>query len=118
MKTVNKVIMIGHLASDVELKQTKNGNSVANFPLATDRKKKSESGELINSTDFHRVIAWGKLGETCMQYLTKGSAVYLEGSILNRSFDDKEGKKHYRSEVVANDINFLSYKKRDIVDEK
>ena len=111
MRSLNRVMLIGHLAADVEMRQTKNGHTVVNFPLATNYIAKNEDGSKRELTDFHRVIAWNGFGQMCGQYLKKGMAVYLEGRLLNRSFDDKEGKRHYKTEVVAEDLNILTWKK-------
>lgn len=111
MKSLNRVMLLGNLASDVDFKQTKGGSLVANFPIATNRFIKSSSGEKESRADFHRVTAWGKLGEICHKYLAKGTAVFLEGKIINNNYEDSEGVKRYRSEIVAEDINILSWKK-------
>lgn len=104
-------MFIGHLAADVEIKQTKNGHTMATFPIATNYVFKNDDGGKRELTDFHRIIAWNKFGQMCGQYLVKGMAVYLEGRLVNRSFDDKEGNRHYRTEVVAEDLKILTWKK-------
>ncbi|MFH1284358.1 MAG: single-stranded DNA-binding protein [Candidatus Peregrinibacteria bacterium] len=111
MRSLNKVMLMGHLAADVDFRQTKNGTNVANFPIAINRSFKAEDGEKREAVDFHRVVAWKGLADVCAQYLEKGIAVYVEGRLVNRSFEDKEGNKHYRTEVVAENINFLTWKK-------
>jgi single-strand DNA-binding protein len=107
MKDFNKVILVGHLASDVEAKKTPSGKSVAVFPLAINRKSRLSTGEMGTTVDFHRVVTWGPVAETACGYLSKGKPVLVEGKIVNRSFDDKEGNKHFRTEVVAEEISFL-----------
>ncbi|MBI5753588.1 single-stranded DNA-binding protein [Candidatus Peregrinibacteria bacterium] len=111
MKSLNKVMLIGHLAADPELKQTKNGHTVVNFPVATNRVFRNGDGSKREIVDFHRVVAWNKLGEICGSYLFKGVAIYMEGRLANRSFEDSEGKKHYRTEIVADELNILTSKK-------
>ena len=105
------MMLIGHLAADVEFRQTKGGTSVAYFPVATNRNTKTESGEKKEVADFHRVIAWGRLAEICDEYLAKGTTVYIGGRLINHSFEDKEGNKHYRTEIVADKLNILTWKK-------
>ncbi|MEK7673391.1 MAG: single-stranded DNA-binding protein [Patescibacteria group bacterium] len=111
MRSLNKVMLIGHLATDVELKQTKNGHQVANFSIATNQFYKNEDGSKREVVDFHRVISWDGFAEVCHQYLKKGMAVYIEGKLMNRSYEDKAGIKHYRTEICAEDLKILSWKK-------
>lgn len=110
MKSLNKVMLMGHLAADVDLRQTKKGGVVGNFPIAINKIVQSDDGK-TEAVDFYRIVAWGKLAEVCSKYLAKGIAVYVEGRLSNQSFDDKEGKKHFRTEVIAESVNFLSWKK-------
>jgi single-strand DNA-binding protein len=110
MRSLNQVMLIGHMAADVEFRQTKDGLSVATFPVATNRNVKTD-GEKKEIADFHRVVAWGKLADICNEFLVKGMAVYISGRIINRSFDDKEGNRHYRTEIVAEKLNILTWKK-------
>ncbi len=118
MRSLSRVMLIGHLAADPELRQTKSGKAVANFPLATNRLVKSEEGKKQEVADFHRVVAWSKLAEICSQYLIKGMAVFIEGRLTNTSFDDKDGVRHFRTEIVADTLNILTPKKsRDGVEE-
>ena len=111
MRSLNRVMLIGHLAADPEIRQTKNGHMVATFPVATNRFSKSSDGTKTEIADFHRVVAWEKLGQICADYLQKGLPVYLDGRIVNNSFEDKNGTKHYRTEIVADGINILRWKK-------
>jgi single-strand DNA-binding protein len=111
MRSFNRVMFMGHLAADVNLRQTKNGTHVANFPLAINRMIRGENGAKRETVDFHRVVVWGALADVCNKYLGKGLAVYVEGRLINRSFEDKEGNMHYRTEVVAENVNFLTWKK-------
>lgn len=111
MKSLNRVTMLGRVASDIDLKQTKNGISVANFPIAINRVIKANDGEKSEIVDFHRVIAWRGLAEICSKYLGKGVSVYVEGKLVNRSFDDRDGNRHYRTEIIADDLRILTWKK-------
>ena len=111
MRSVNKVIVIGYLAADPEVKQTTNGHSMAKFSIATNRDWIDSEGEKQEFTDFHRVVAWRQLGEVCGKYLTKGSSVYLEGRLSNHKYKDKDGNDRLVTEVVAENINFISIKK-------
>lgn len=107
-RSVNKVILLGNLGKDPELKYTPSGQAVAKFSLATsDRWKDKGSGEPQERTEWHNIVCWAKLAETASQYLSKGSSVYLEGRIQTRSWDDKEGKRHYMTEVIANEMVML-----------
>lgn len=110
MRSLNRVSLIGNLAADPEMRETSTGKPVANFSLATNRQWKDDSGKKINATDYHRVVAWKRLGEVCGEYLKKGSAIYLEGALKNRSYETKEGEKKYLTEIVANNIKFLKLK--------
>jgi single-strand DNA-binding protein len=109
MNSVNKIILVGNLAADPEVRQTSKGTTVATFPVATNRDFTS-NGEKKKVTDFHRVVAWGKLGEICGKYLEKGKAVYIEGLVLNRAYE-KDGERRYVTEIRADEVNMLSYKR-------
>jgi single-strand DNA-binding protein len=111
MRSINKVMLIGHLATDPEQKSTTNGHSMTKFKVATNRDWKTSDGEHHEATDFHKVIAWSKLGEICSQYLKKGAGVYLEGRLTNRQYKDKEGTDRTITEIVADTIHFLTFKK-------
>jgi len=103
--SVNKVILIGHLGNDVEIKYTQTGDSVCNFSLATNEFGKDKEKRV----EWHRIVAWGKLAEFCSQYLEKGKQVYLEGRLQTRSWE-KEGKKFYTTEIFASTIQFVGTK--------
>lgn len=109
MRSVNKIILVGTVALDPEVRQTKRGTTVATFPVATSRDFTS-NGDKKRVTDFHRVVARGKLGEICGKHLEKGKAVYVEGMVLNRAYEHN-GERRYRTEIRADEINMLSYKK-------
>ena len=110
MRSVNKVILVGHLAADPEVFTTKTGKTRATFPVATHRATTSD-GEKKEVTDYHRVVTWGKLGEICAKFLAKGVGVYLEGKILNRAYE-KDGERKYMTEIRADEINLLTFKKK------
>lgn len=107
MASVNKVILVGNLGKDPEVRFTPSGRAVAKFPLATtDSWMDQESGRQ-ERTEWHNVVVWGKQAESCGQYLAKGRQVYIEGSIRSRSYDDKDGNKRYITEIVAQRVQFL-----------
>jgi len=102
---------MGHLATDPELKTTTNGIAITNFKIATNRDWKSSDGERHEATDYHKIIAWRKLANICAEHLKKGSSVYLEGRLMNHKYQDKDGIDRISTEIVADDIHFISYKK-------
>ena len=108
---INKVILVGRLGKDPEIRSTPNGTTVAKFSLATDEKFTDKSGEKQDRTEWHNIVAFGKLAEICGQYLRKGKLVYIDGSIHYDSWDDKEtGQKKYRTEITANTMKMLDRK--------
>ena len=107
-KSVNKVTILGRLGRDPEVKYTASGTAMYRFSVATDESwKDKSSGERRESTEWHNVVAWGKLGETCGEYLAKGRQVYLEGSLTTREWDDSDGNKRRVTEIKASDVVFL-----------
>ncbi len=104
---VNKVILVGNLGADPEMKYTPSGTPVCTFRLATSETFKDRDGNQQERTEWHRVVAWSKLAELCGQYLSKGRQVYVEGRLTTRSWDDQDGNKRYMTEVVARDVQFL-----------
>ena len=108
---MNRVVLMGHLAADPDLRETTTGKKLANFSVATNRMWKDRDGKQNRQTDYHRVTAWNKLGEVCGQHLAKGSSVYIEGRLQNKSYETKDGEKKYLTEVVARDVNILTWKK-------
>ena len=98
---VNKVILIGNLGSDPELRSTPGGSSVASFTLATNESWNDKEGTRQERTEWHRIVAWGKLAEICSQYLRKGKQVYIEGRLTTRSWEDKQGVQRKTTEIVA-----------------
>src|SRR5688572_11308276 len=104
---LNKVMLIGRLTRDPETRTTPQGVSVTNFGLATGRVWKDDQGTTQERTEFHNIVAWRRLAEICAQYLAKGRQVYIEGHLQTRSWEDQEGKKNYRTEVVADNMIML-----------
>lgn len=107
MAGVNKVILIGNLGADPEVKYLNNGTTVANFRMATSENRTSPSGEKTTVTEWHRIVAFGKLAEICKQYLSKGKQVYIEGRLRTRSWEDKDGNRRWTTEITANQMQML-----------
>jgi single-strand DNA-binding protein len=108
MKSVNKVILVGHLGKDPEVKYTPQGTPVAKFSLATNERFKDKDGNWQDRTEWHNITAWQRTAEIAGEYLKKGSQVYIEGRLRTDSWDDKEtGQKKYRTEIVVNDMVLL-----------
>ena len=105
--SLNKVLLIGNLGKDPEVRFTPGGRAVARFPVATSEVWSDQEGQRQERTEWHNVVVWGKQAETCGQYLSKGRQVFLEGSIRSRQYDDKEGNKRYITEVIAQRVQFL-----------
>jgi single-strand DNA-binding protein len=104
---VNKAIILGNLGKDPEVRFTPGGQAVANFTIATNESWKDKNGQQQERTEWHRIVVWGKLAELCGEYLKKGRQAYVEGRIQTREWQDKEGKKNYTTEIVANQVQFL-----------
>jgi single-strand DNA-binding protein len=108
MAGVNKVILVGNLGRDPELRYTQNGTAVCQLNVATTRAYTNRNtNNRVEETEWHRVVVWGKQGEHCNQYLSKGRQVYVEGRLQTRNYEDKEGIKRYSTEVVADTVQFL-----------
>ncbi len=108
MAGINKAILIGRLGSDPEVRYTPSGAAVANFSIATSEEwKDKDTGEKKERTEWHRIVAWRRLGELCGEYLSKGRQVYIEGRIQTRSWEDRDGNKRYTTEIIASDVQFL-----------
>jgi single-strand DNA-binding protein len=105
--SVNKVILVGRLGQDPEARFTQGGTAVTNLRLATNESWKDQSGQRQERTEWHSVVAWGKLAEICSQYLSKGRQVYIEGRLQTRSWQDREGNKRYTTEVRADNMVML-----------
>jgi single-strand DNA-binding protein len=108
MAGVNKVILIGNLGRDPELRYTQGGQPVCTLNLATTRTWQDRNGEKKEETEWHRVTVWGKQAEHCERYLSKGRQVYVEGRLQTRSYEDKEGHKKYATDIIAETVQFLS----------
>jgi single-strand DNA-binding protein len=107
MGSVNKVILVGNLGKDAELRYTPGGAAVATLRLATTDRYKDKEGQWQEQTEWHTVVVWGKTAETLAEYLRKGKQIYVEGRLQTRSWDDKEGKKRYATEVKSDRIVLL-----------
>ncbi len=107
MAGINKVILIGRLGTDPEVKTTPQGMTVARLSLATSENWTDKSGQKQERTEWHRIVVWGKLGELCGKYLAKGRQAYIEGRLQTRSWEDPQGQKKYTTEIVATSVQFL-----------
>lgn len=108
MAGINKVIIVGRLGSDPEVRYTPNGQAVANFSVATsDNWTDKNTNEKKERTEWHRIVVWGRLAELCKDYLSKGRQVYIEGKLQTRSWVDKSDNKKYTTEIIANQLQFL-----------
>ena len=107
MVSLNKVMLIGNVGNDPEMRFTPSGSPVTSFRIATNRVFSTPEGEKKQETDWFTVIAWNKLAEQCNQFLNKGKLVYVEGRLRNRSWDGTDGQKHFRTEVIASRVTFL-----------
>ena len=113
MKSVNKVILVGNLGSDPEVRYTKEGKAVAVLSLATNDVYKTPDGEKKEVTDWHAVVVWGQQAEICKQYLSKGTLILVEGKMKSRLWQDKDGQKRKTVEVLAFSIKFLDKLKKE-----
>lgn len=107
MRCINKVILIGNLTRDPEMRQTTNGQSMVTFGLATNREWMTKDGRKMSSAEYHELVAWAKLGEICYQYLKKGKLIYVEGYLKTRSKVLPDGTKKFRTEIVVQDMIIL-----------
>ena len=107
MASVNKVILIGNLGRDPEIRYTQGGQAVANFTLATNERWRDKEGQNQERTEWHRIVVWGKQAENCAKYLAKGRSCYIEGRLQTREWEDKEGNKRQTTEIVAQNVTFL-----------
>ena len=111
MAGVNKVILVGNLGKDPEVKYLDNGVAVANFSLATTENYKNKEGEKVSQTEWHNIVLWRGLAEVAEKYLKKGASVYIEGKIKTRKWEDKEGSTRYNTEILADNMTMLGGKK-------
>jgi single-strand DNA-binding protein len=107
MAGVNKVILLGRLGADPEVRYTSSGTAVTNFRMATSTMFTNKEGQKEEKTDWHRVVAFGRLGEICGEYLAKGKQVYIEGRLQTRDWEDKDGNKRWITEVIAQNMQLL-----------
>jgi single-strand DNA-binding protein len=105
---INKVILIGNLGADPEIRYTQSGTPVATFNMATTRRWKDRDGQQQEETEWHRIVAWSKLAEICGEYLNKGSRVYIEGRLQTRKWQDQNGNDRWTTEIVAQEMKMLS----------
>ncbi|MCB9642036.1 MAG: single-stranded DNA-binding protein [Myxococcales bacterium] len=105
--SVNKVILVGNLGNDPEQRTTGNGRAVTSFRIATNERWTDQTGQPQEKVNWHNVVVWGKLAETCARYLSKGRRIYVEGKLENRSYEDKDGNTRYVTDIVARDVVFL-----------
>ncbi len=105
--SVNKVILVGNVGKDPEVRYLENGVAVAKFPLATSENYKNKSGERVSNTEWHNIVAWRGLAEIAEKYVKKGNQLFIEGKLASRSWDDKEGNKRYITEVIVNNMQML-----------
>jgi len=110
MSSLNKAMIIGRLGQDPDVRYTQSNTAVANLSVATSERYKDKAGEWQENTEWHRVVAWGRLAEICQEYLKKGSQVYIEGPIQTRSWEDKEGQTRYSTEIKALTMKMLDSK--------
>ncbi len=110
---VNKVILIGNLGADPEIRFTQSGQAVCNFRMATSESWQDKEGQKQERVEWHRIVVWGKLAELCSKFLKKGRQAYIEGRLQTREWMDKENKKQYTTEIVANQVTFLGGGQRD-----
>lgn len=112
-RSLNKVMLIGNLGRDPEVRYTTGGKAIANFTLATNEIWQDKDGNQQKHTEWHRIVAWGKLGEICGEYLSRGKTVYIEGRIQTREWEDKDGNKRTTTEIVATDMIILSAREEE-----
>ncbi len=113
MSGINKVILVGNLGKDPEVRHLEGGAVVAKFPLATSETYKTKEGQRVDQTEWHNIVMWRGLAESAEKYLRKGSLVYIEGKIRTRSWDDKDGNKRFATEIIADTMTMLSSRRPD-----
>lgn len=111
MRSINRVELLGHVVADPDLKSTKSGKSVLSFAIATNNEWFDHEGVLKKSADFHRVVAWERLAEICARYLKKGSPVFVEGRLINRSYEGQDKSVRYLTEVVLNEVHLIQFER-------
>jgi single-strand DNA-binding protein len=113
MAGVNKVIIVGNVGRDPEVRYTQSGRAVASFSVATSERFQDKDGQTQERTEWHRVVAWARLAEICGEYLRKGKQVYIEGRLQTRDWEDKDGHKRYTTEVIAQTMQMLGRRGED-----
>lgn len=113
MASLNKVILLGNLTRDVEVRSTPSGTTVGNFGIAVNRRRKNDAGEWVEEANFFNIVVWGRQAENCSQYLSKGSQVALEGRLQSRSWETEDGQKRNVVEVVAENVQFIGARGED-----
>lgn len=108
--SVNKVILVGRLGKDPEVRYSNNGNAITNFNLATSRVYKDKNGEKVDETEWHRCVSFGRTAEICGEYLHKGSLIYVEGRLQTRDWEDKDGNRRWTTEVILENMKMLGSK--------
>lgn len=112
MRSLNRTMLVGHLAADVEIRKSEKGVAVATFPVATNRDWLASDGTKMQAVDYHKVVAFRKLAEICSRYLVKGTPICIEGRLQNSVFEKKDGKKGYITEIVLDQLYLFIYKKK------
>jgi len=115
---LNKVMIIGHLGRDPEMRYTPSGRPVTSFSVATSRVWTTSDGDRREETEWFNVVAWGPVAEICKQHLHKGRTVYVEGRLQTRGWEDQDGKKHYRTEIVANEMIMLDERRAEPAEDR
>ena len=113
MASVNRVILLGNLGRDPELRYTQGGQAVANFSIATTERYSTKDGERQERTEWHNIVTWGRTAENCAQYLSKGSSCFVEGRLQTRDWEDREGHKRRTTEIVAQNVQFIGGRRGD-----
>ena len=108
--SVNKVILVGRLGKDPEVRYSNNGNAITTFNLATSRVYKNKQGEKVDETEWHRCVSFGRTAEVCGEYLHKGSLIYIEGRLQTRDWEDKDGNKRWTTEIIIDNMRMLGGK--------
>lgn len=117
MASINKALILGNLGADPEVRYTQTNTAIANFNVATTERYRDSNGEMKETTEWHRIVAWGRLAEIAQQYLHKGSPVFIEGSIQTRQWEDKDGQKRYTTEIKALTLQLLGSKSSEAATE-
>jgi len=108
--SVNKVILVGRLGKDPEVRYSNNGNAITNFNMATSRVYKDKNGEKVDETEWHRCVSFGRTAEICGEYLHKGSLIYVEGRLQTRDWEDKDGNRRWTTEIILENMRMLGSK--------